>query len=117
MGVAHPHDFSRSLVPDADNRRRYPRYAVAYRLLIRWIECDECQEELIRAEDVSRGGARLVVRRPIAAGETVYVQGWGGDPWESRAEVMRVYIGGDGQARIGVAFIDSEPPERLFPPL
>jgi hypothetical protein len=55
-----------------------------------------------------------VVARPLAAGEIVFVQGWNGDGFETRAEVRRVYIGRDGQARLGVAFIDAEPPERVF---
>jgi PilZ domain len=99
--------------PGAD-RRRHPRFAVSHRLLMRWLECDSCHEEVIRAEDVSRGGARLVVRCPIAEGDVVFVQGWNTDGFESRAEVRRVYIGRDGQARIGVAFIDVEPPEHVL---
>jgi hypothetical protein len=103
-----------SLSSDGMERRRHPRFAVSYRLLIRWLECDDCHEELVRAEDVSRSGARLVVRSPVAEGEVVFVQGWNGDGFESRAEVRRVYIGRDGQTRIGVAFIDSETPDHLF---
>jgi hypothetical protein len=96
-----------------DERRRHPRFASTYRLLIRWLECDECEEEMIRAEDISRGGARLVLRRPLAQGEVLYVKGWK-DTFETRAEVRRVYIGCDGQAHVGVAFLDAEPPEAIF---
>ena len=97
-----------------DERRRHPRVTVSYRLLIRWLECDDCHEELIRAEDVSRTGARLVVRSPIACGEVVFITGWNGDQFETRAEVRRVYIGRDGLPRLGVKFLDSEAPEHIL---
>jgi hypothetical protein len=99
---------------DGAERRRHPRFPVSYRLLMRWLECDDCHEELIRAEDVSRNGARLVVRSPLAEGEIVFVQGWNGDGFESRAQVRRVYIGHDGQTRIGVEFIDAPTPDHVL---
>src|SRR3979409_56159 len=97
-------------------RRLRPRVIVCYRLIIRWLECDECHEELIRVEDMSRTGARLVVGRPIPEGEAVFIHGWNGDPFETRAEVHRVYIGRDGQPRLGVSFLDTEAPEHLLAP-
>jgi hypothetical protein len=111
---ATPHEVSLSPRPTGSERRRHPRYPVSFRLLMRWLECDDCHEELIRAEDVSRHGARLVVRSPLACGETVFVQAWNGDGFESRAQVRRVYIGRDGQTRLGVEFIDSETPDHLL---
>jgi PilZ domain len=106
--------LSSSEGPASAELRRHPRFSISYRLLIRWLECDDCHEELIRAEDVSRSGARLVVRSPIAEGEVVFVQGWDGDGFEARAEVRRVYVGHDGQTRLGVAFIDAEVPEQVL---
>lgn len=110
---ATPHEFASSPRSDVE-RRRHVRVPVTYRLLMRWLECDDCHEELIRTEDVSRSGARLVVRSPLAQGEIVLVQGWNGDPFETRAEVRRVYIGRDGQTRLGVAFIDAEAPAHIL---
>jgi hypothetical protein len=111
MGATRTHEVATSFSAE---RRRERRYALNYRLLIRWLECDDCHEELIRTEDVSRRGARLVVRSPLALGEIVFVQGWNGDAFETRAEVRRVYIGKDGQTRIGVAFIDAEAPHHIL---
>jgi hypothetical protein len=114
MSATRVREVSLSTGPAASERRRHPRIPVSYRLVMRWLECDECHEELIRTEDVSRGGARLIVRSPLAEGEIVLVQGWNGDGFESRAEVRRVYIGRDGQTRLGVAFMDAEPPEHIL---
>jgi hypothetical protein len=114
MAATPSREVKPSLVPRIEEKRAHPRFPVIYRLVIRWIECDECQEEIIRTEDVSRSGARLVARRPIACGETVFVQGWHGDTFETRAEVRRVYIGRDGEAHIGVAFLDAEPPPQIL---
>lgn len=89
-------------------RRRYTRHSVKSRLTLRWLERGECHEELIRTEDVSRGGARLVVRMPLAEGEIVYIEGR--EPgFQTRAEVRRVFLGGDGEPRLGIAFMDAEP--------
>jgi hypothetical protein len=106
--------LSSSEGPASAERRRHPRFSARYRLLLRWLECDECHEELIRAEDVSRSGARLAVRSPIAQGEVVYVEGWNEDGFQSRAEVRHVYIGRDGETHLGVTFIDAEVPEHVL---
>jgi hypothetical protein len=117
MGATRPHEVTSRLLlapaASARDRRRAARYSVRSRLMLRWLECGDCHEELIRTEDVSRGGARLVVRMPLAEGEIVYVHGWDGS-FQSRAEVKRVYIGHDGEPRLGVAFMDAEPPERVL---
>jgi hypothetical protein len=110
MDATHP---SKGVTLSDAERRRHPRYPSTYRLLVRWLECDECEEEIIRAEDLSRGGARLVLRRPLAQGEILFVTGWK-DGFATRAEVRRVYIGRDGEAHVGVAFLDAEPPEAVF---
>jgi hypothetical protein len=113
MGATRLGDVATFSSPASLERRGHPRFPSAYRVLLRWIECDECHEELIRAEDVSRTGARLVVRHPLAEGEVVFVQGWNGDGFETRAEVRRVYIGRDGQARLGIRFLDAQLPDRF----
>ena len=95
------------------DRRRDERFSVHSRLTLRWLECGECHEELIRTEDVSKGGACLVVRMPLAEGEIVYVEGWE-SRFQTRAEVKRVYIGRDGEPRLGIAFMDAAPPETIL---
>src|SRR5262245_29378383 len=105
MGATRVGEVAPSVSRGSFERRQHPRFSVSYRVRLRWIECDECHEELILAEDVSRTGARLVVRHPLGAGEVVFVQAWNGDGFETRAEVRRVYIGQDGQTRLGVFFL------------
>jgi hypothetical protein len=113
MGAARPHEVTSRSTLSARDRRQFARYYVKCRLTIRWLECGDCHEELIRIEDLSRGGARLIVRMPLAEGEIVYVHGWDGS-FQSRAEVRRVYIGRDGEPRLGICFMDAEPPERAL---
>jgi hypothetical protein len=115
MSATHSHEVTTHPSPSwsTHEKRRHVRYCVQSRLTLRWLECGECHEELIRIEDLSRGGARLVVRMPLAEGEVVYVEGWDA-AFQSRAEVRRVYIGRDGEPRLGIAFMDAEPPERLL---
>jgi len=116
MGATHPHEVtSLSSTAASRERRRHARLDVRSRITLRWLECGDCHEELIRTEDVSRGGARLVVRMPLAEGEVIFVHGWDG-AFQSRAEVKRVYIGHDGEPRLGISFLDAEPPEHLLVP-
>ena len=115
MSATYPHEVPTFSAPEraAHERRRDTRYCVHSRLMLRWLERGECREELIRVEDLSRGGARLIVRMPMAEGEVIYVEGWGAG-FQTRAEVRRVYLGLDGQPRLGIAFLDAEPPARLL---
>jgi hypothetical protein len=112
MSAAHSHEVTalNATRERPEERRRYARHPVKSRLTLRWLECGECHEELIRSEDLSRGGARLVVRMPLAEGEVVYVEGWD-SAFQSRAEVRRVFIGRDGEPRLCIAFLDAELPE------
>jgi hypothetical protein len=116
MGAVHSPKVGSLSTPSAGReRRRHARVRVQSRFMLRWLECGDCHEELIRIEDVSRGGARLVVRMPLAEGEVIFVHGWEG-AFQSRAEVRRVYIGHDGEPRLGISFMDAEPPEYLLFP-
>jgi hypothetical protein len=113
MGATRPHEVT-SLPPlSARDRRQSARHRVKSRLTLRWLECGDCHEELIRIEDLSLGGAKLVVRMPLAEGEIVFVHGWDGS-FQSRAEVRRVYIGRDGEPRLGISFLDAAPPARAL---
>jgi len=119
MSAAHSHDVAAlSALPASpgerpEERRRYARYSVQSRVTLRWLESGECHEELIRTEDLSRGGARLVVRMPLGQGEVVYVEGWDAS-FQSRAEVRRVFIGHDGEPRLCIAFLDADLPEAVL---
>ena len=116
MSATHSHEVKSFSSPSSGReRRRHARSPVHCRITLRWLECGDCHEELIRAEDVSRGGARVVVRMPLAEGEIIFVHGWDG-AFQSRAEVRRVYIGDDGEPRLGISFMDAEPPEYLLVP-
>lgn len=117
MSAAHPHDVTALSAPASrdrpEDRRRHVRYSVKSRVKLRWLECGDCHEELIRTENVSRGGACLVVRMPLAEGELVYVEGWD-STFQSRAEVRRVFIGRDGEPRLCIAFVDSQLPDAVL---
>src|SRR5688572_89118 len=106
-------DVSPPVPPPEEERRRFTRYSVRSRLKVRWLHCGECHEELLGTEDVSRGGARLIVRMPLPLGEIIYIEGWDRH-FQTRAEVRRVYLGRDGDPRLGIAFLDAEPPARVL---
>ena len=77
------------------------------------------QRWLVRISDVSftyPNGVQALsgVSLELAEGEVVFVQGWNGDGFESRAQVRRGYIGHDGQTRIGVEFIDAPTPDHVL---
>jgi hypothetical protein len=71
------------------------------------------QEERTVAENVGRGGARVMTSLPLAKGEIVLVEEMGG-PFRTRAEVCNVYIGEDRIPRLNLHFLDSEAPDRLL---
>jgi hypothetical protein len=61
------------------------------------------QEERTIAENVSRGGARILTTMPLSRGDTVHLEELGG-PFESRAEVRGTYVGKDGLQRLNLKF-------------
>jgi hypothetical protein len=73
------------------------------------------QEERTIAENISRGGARVLTSMPVVKGELLMVEELDGN-FRSRAEVRNIYIGPDSIPRLNLMFLDGEAPERLVGP-
>lgn len=69
-------------------------------------------EERTVAENLGKGGARVMTSLPLAKGEIVMVEELGG-PFRTRAEICNVYIGQDRIPRLNLHFLDAEAPDRL----
>lgn len=69
-------------------------------------------EERTVAENLGKGGARVMTSLPLAKGEIVMVEELGG-PFKTRAEICNVYIGQDRIPRLNLHFLDAEAPDRL----
>jgi PilZ domain len=69
-------------------------------------------EERTVAENLGRGGARVMTSLPLAKGEIVMLEELGG-PFRTRAEICNVYIGEDRIPRLNLHFLDAEAPDRL----
>ena len=70
------------------------------------------QEEQTVAENLCKGGARLLTSLPLAKGEIVLLEELGGS-FRTRAEIRNVYIGQDRIPRLNLHFLDGEAPDRL----
>ena len=71
------------------------------------------QEERTIAENVGRGGARVMTTMSsLVSGDIVYLEEVGG-PFKTRAEVKGVYVGKDKIRRLNLHFLDSPAPDYL----
>ena len=71
------------------------------------------QEERTIAENVGRGGARVMTTMTsVGAGDIVYLEEVGG-PFKTRAEVRGAYVGKDKIRRLNLRFLDSPAPDYL----
>lgn len=71
------------------------------------------QEERTIAEDISRGGARVMTAMAgMALGETLEFEEVGGD-FRTRTKVRHATLGADRIQRLGLEFIDHQAPDRL----
>lgn len=70
------------------------------------------QQEQTIAENLSKGGARVLTSLPVVKGEIVIVEEVGG-PFRTRAEIRNIYIGKDKVPRLNLKFLDDEAPDRL----
>ncbi len=71
------------------------------------------QQELTVADNVGRGGARVMTTLPFKAGEVVLLQEAGGS-FKTRAEVRGVTRVQPAYARLHLRFVDCEAPDRLL---
>ncbi len=101
--------------PKPKERRRFSRLDNAY-LNLKLQRLDSAgvtlQEERTVAENLGKGGARVMTSMALAKGEVVVVEEMGGD-FKTRAEIRNVYIGEDRVPRLNLAFLDTEAPDRL----
>jgi hypothetical protein len=69
-------------------------------------------EERTIAENIGKGGARVLTSMPVDKGEVLWVEEVDG-PFRTRAEVKNIYIGPDSIPRLNLSFLDAQAPDRL----
>lgn len=95
-------------------RRAFERHELFYNLkLVRQVAGQEPQEEHTVAENLGKGGARVLTSLPVAKGDIIVVEELGG-PFRTRAAIRNVYIGKDRIPRLNLQFLDGEAPDRLI---
>lgn len=72
------------------------------------------QEEKTIAENLSKGGARVMTSLMVAKGEIITFEEQGGS-FRTRAEIRALFIGKDNIPRANLKFLDEEAPDRLVP--
>ena len=73
------------------------------------------QEEHTIAENISRGGARVLTSMAVGKGELLMLEEVDGG-FRTRAEVRNLYIGPDSIPRLNLQFLDGQAPDRLVGP-
>jgi hypothetical protein len=96
--------------PDPLGRRAHERFDIFVEFVIEQV--DEwgavLREERTVAENISRGGARILTAGPYIKGDVVELHEVKG-PFASRAEICEVRSGADGIRRLHVRFLDGSP--------
>lgn len=100
--------------PASKERRRWQRIDVFVNLRVRRLDpgVPGAQEERTIAENISKGGARVLTSMPVGKGELLMLEEVEGS-FRTRAEVVNLYIGPDGVPRLNLRFLDAEAPDRL----
>jgi PilZ domain-containing protein len=95
-------------------RRQHGRLDIHVNIRITRLQAEpgSRSEEITIAENIGRGGARVLTSLPVAKGEVVLLQEVGGS-FESRAEVRNVFIGADNIPRLNLRFLDRPAPHHL----
>ncbi|HSD27614.1 MAG TPA: serine/threonine-protein kinase [Vicinamibacteria bacterium] len=97
------------------DRRRATRLDIPVNFMLRRLRTDGTvlQEERTFAENVGRGGARIVTSMTaLAPGDIVHLEEIGG-LFKTRAEVRGTYVGTDHVRRLNLHFLDSRAPDYL----
>lgn len=104
-------------VTSAKERRRWQRIDIFVNLMLKRMNPMGTgpQEERTIAENISRGGARVLTSMAVGKGEVLMVEEIDGS-FRTRAEVRNLYIGPDSIPRLNLQFLDAEAPERLVGP-
>ena len=101
--------------PKPKERRRFSRLENAF-LNLKLHRLDAAgapvQEERTVAENLGKGGARVMTAMAVAKGDVLLVEEMGGE-FKTRAEVRNVYIGEDRIPRLNLQFLDGEAPDRM----
>ncbi len=101
--------------PTPSERRRVTRLDIFVNFKIRRLGTagTVLQEERTIAENVGRGGARVMTSMAsLAPGDIVHLEEVGG-PFKTRAEVRGSYVGKDNIRRLNLRFVDSPAPDYL----
>jgi hypothetical protein len=95
-------------------RRVHRRLEVFVNVVVKRLDgrTDGLTEERTIAENIGRGGARVLTSLLVLTGDVVMVQEVDGD-FRTRAEVRNVYVGPDHVPRLNLRFLDAEAPPRL----
>lgn len=98
----------------ARDRRAHRRLDVFVNVVVKRLDgrADGTTEERTIAENISRGGARVLTSLLVLTGDVVLLQEVDGD-FRTRAEVRHVYVGPDHVPRLCLHFLDAEAPPRL----
>jgi len=99
-----------------EERRKWPRTAVFVNVRLHWTTPggEQIEEQTI-AENIGRGGARVMTSLPVAKGDVLRLEEVDGD-FQVRAEIRNVYIGSDHIPRLNLRFLDAAAPDRLLGP-
>jgi hypothetical protein len=128
LGKIPPRDFGKDpaglyLLPEdpapgkVRERRQYPRLDVYVNVrLLRAEGASGPREERTIAENISRGGARVMSSLAVASGEVLLFSEVDGD-FETRAEIRGLYVGPDNVPRLNLRFLDWPAPDRLVGPV
>ncbi len=97
-----------------EERRKWPRMAIFVNVRLHWTTPGgEKMEEQTIAENIGRGGARVMTSLPVVKGDVVRLEEVDGD-FQVRAEVRNIYIGPDHIPRLNLRFVDAAAPDRLL---
>ncbi len=100
---------------DSSERRVHRRVDIFVNFTIQQV--DEwgavLQEELTVADNISKGGARVMTSLDFMKGDTILVQEAGGG-FATRAEIRDVRKGPDGIPRLHLRFLDRQTPDRML---
>jgi hypothetical protein len=125
LGKHPPRGFNRSqenryLLPEdgplksSKERRQHSRLEIHVNIRLRRVspQPGTPHEEITIAENIGRGGARVLTSLPVLMGEVVELEELGGS-FSTRAEIRNIFIGPDKIPRLNLRFLDRQAPDHL----
>jgi serine/threonine-protein kinase len=110
-----PSPSQSSLAVSFQDRRQTGRLDIFVNLVVRRVGTlgTVLQEERTIAENIGRGGARVLTgMASVAIGDVLHLEEVGGN-FKTRAEIRNAYVGKDNIRRLNMRFLDSPAPDRL----